>query len=251
MEEIRIDKLLVLKKLVQSRERACLLIQEGKVFVNGELTNKPSAKVNKDADVKIKGEDIPWVSRGGLKLEKALDVWKIDPKGWICLDVGASTGGFTDVLLSKGVKKVYAVDVGHNQLAEKLRNNPKVVNLEKTDIRSLDKGIIKELADFICVDVSFISLTLTLPEVIKFLKPDGEMIVLIKPQFEVGREKIGKGIVKKSEYHEAAINKIKTLSEELGFISKGIIESPILGGKNRGKGNKEFLIYLKKNKASY
>lgn len=244
MGQIRLDKLLVQRELVQSRERACLLIQKDKVFVDGKLTAKPSAMVDKNADIEIKGKDIPWVSRGGLKLEKALDIWKINPKGLVCLDIGASTGGFTDVLLSRGAKKIYAVDVGHNQLAEKLRNNPKVVNLEGADIRRLTKDTIKELVDFICIDVSFISLALVLPEAVKFLKPRSKMIVLIKPQFEVGRKKIGKGIVKKTEYHEAAVNKIKTLSEELGFVSKEVIESPILGGKNRGKGNKEFFLHL-------
>lgn len=242
MKKIRIDKLLVSKKLTQSRQRAVFLINEGKVFVNGQQITKPSIEIDEESNIEIRGEDIKWVSRGGLKLEQALKVWNIKPENWVCMDIGASTGGFTDVLIDNGAMKVYAIDVGHGQLAQKLRDNPKVINLEGTNIRHLSKKVISELVDMVCIDVAFISLTLVIPEVIKFLKPNGIIIALIKPQFEVGRKRIGKGIVRKSEYHDLAIQKITSSLENYKLVNIGIIESPILGGE----GNKEFLIYLKR-----
>ena len=243
MNKIRIDKLLFSKKIAKSRERAKILIEEGKVFVNGKVIEKPSIKIDIDADIEIKGEDIRWVSRGGIKLEKALKIWNINLKKQTCLDVGASTGGFTDVLISSGAKKVYALDVGHGQLDEKLRNNPKVVNIEKTNARNIDKNLIRELVDFICIDVSFISLTMIIPEVIKFVKPKGIIVALLKPQFELGKEGVDKsGIVKRKTQHELVIKKIKVLAANLNLCIKGITESPILG-KN---GNKEFLVYITK-----
>jgi len=178
-----------------------------------------------------------------LKLEKALKFWKINPKDWICLDIGASTGGFTDVLIAKKAKMVYAVDVGHDQLDEKLRNNPRVVNLEKVDARKLDNDKIRESVDFISVDVSYISLSLILPEIIKFLKPNGKIVALIKPQFELSPDIVKKGIIRKKEHQELAVKKIRKLVKGLNLAEEGIIESPILGKK----GNKEFLIYLQKN----
>jgi len=219
------------------------MIEEGKVFVNGKIIKKPSTKIDIDTDIKIKGEDIRWVSRGGIKLEKALKIWNINLKKQTCLDVGASTGGFTDVLISSGAKKVYALDVGHGQLDEKLRNNPKVVNIEKTNARNINKNLIQELVDFICIDVSFISLTMVIPEVLKFLKPKGIIVALLKPQFELGKGGVDKsGIVKRKTQHELVIKKIEVLATNLNLCIKGITESPILG-KN---GNKEFLVYITK-----
>jgi len=243
LNKIRIDKLLFSKKIAKSRERAKILIEERKVFVNGKVIEKPSIKIDIDADIEIKGEDIRWVSRGGIKLEKALKIWDINLKEQTCLDVGASTGGFTDVLIDSGAKKVYALDVGHGQLDEKLRNNPKVVNIEKTNARNIDKNLIQELVDFICIDVSFISLTMIIPEIIKFLKPKGIIVALLKPQFELGKGGVDKsGIVKRKTQHELVIKKIKVLAANLNLCIKEITESPILG-KN---GNKEFLVYITK-----
>ena len=241
MGKIRLDKFLVENKNIKSRYRAVLLIKNEMVFVNGKLIKKPSAQIDKNDTVEVIGKDIKWVSRGGLKLEKALKFWKINPRGWTCLDIGASTGGFTDVLIAKKAKKVYAIDVGHDQLDEKLKNNPRVINLEKTNARELDRDKIKELVDFISVDVSYISLSLVLPEIIKFLKPTGKIIVLIKPQFELSPDIVKKGIVRKKEHQELAVKKIRKLVKELNLVEEGLIESPILGKK----GNKEFLIYLK------
>ncbi|MEA2113380.1 MAG: TlyA family RNA methyltransferase [Patescibacteria group bacterium] len=243
MNKTRIDKLLLDRKITKSRERAKFLIKEGKVFADGKVIKNASAKINIDTNLEIKGKDIQWVSRGGIKLEKALKIWNINPKEQICLDVGASTGGFTDVLISNGAKKVYALDVGHGQLDEKLKNNPKVVNIEKINARKIDKKIIQELVDFVCVDVSFISLTLVMPEIIKFLKPKGIIVALLKPQFELGKGVINKsGVVKRKAQHELVIKKIKLLAADLNLCIKGITESPILGKS----GNKEFLVYLKK-----
>lgn len=243
MNKIRIDKLLFDRKITKSRERAKFLIKEGKVFADGKAIEKPSIKIDIESDIEIKGKDIQWVSRGGSKLEKALKIWSINPKGQICLDVGASTGGFTDVLISNGAKKVYALDVGHGQLDEKLKNDPRVISIEKTNARAIDKNLIKELVDFICIDVSFISLNLVMPEVIKFLKPEGIIVALLKPQFELGKGVIGKsGVVKKKAQHELVIRKIKALAVDLHLNIKGITESPILGKH----GNKEFLVYLEK-----
>jgi len=243
MEKIRLDKFLVENKNIKSRYRAALLVKNEMVFVNGKLIKKPSVQIKKDDVVEVIGKDIQWVSRGGLKLEKALKFWKINPKDWICLDIGASTGGFTDVLIAKKAKMVYAVDVGHDQLDERLRNNPRVVNLEKVDARKLDNDKIRESVDFISVDVSYISLSLILPEIIKFLKPNGKIVALIKPQFELSPDIVKKGIIRKKEHQELAVKKIRKLVKGLNLAEEGIIESPILGKK----GNKEFLIYLQKN----
>lgn len=238
----RLDKLLVDKKIIQSRERANRLIKEGGVLVNGKIITKPSSKVENDAKIEVKKEDIKWVSRAGLKLEKAISYWNINPKNFICMDVGASTGGFTDVLLTNGATKVYAIDVGHNQLVDKIKNDSRVINIERVNARNIDKELITEEVDFICIDVSFISLSLILPNVIQFLKKGGEIVALIKPQFEVGSKKIEKGIVKSKKLHEEVVNKIINLANELGLEVKGTTDSPISGSK----GNKEFLIYLKK-----
>lgn len=240
----RLDKLLVEKGLVQSRKRSVNLILNNGVSVNGQIVNKPDIRIDINSKIEVFGKDIPWVSRGGLKLEKAIKLWNIKPKGWICIDIGASTGGFTDVLLSYDTKKVYAIDVGRDQLSEKLKDDPRVINLEKINIRQLDKNLIKEPINFICIDVSYISLTIVLPIAVKFLKSGGKIVALIKPQFELGPRGTKKGIVKNFRKHNLAINKIRELTKKLSLKEKGLTESPILGTK----GNKEFLIFLEKPK---
>jgi len=241
MEKERIDKLLVNKGLVSSRERALILIIEGKVIVSGKKVLKAGTKVKLDEEIAIVGDDIKWVSKGGEKLEKALRAWNIVPSGWKCLDVGASTGGFADVLLTYGAEKVYALDVGHNQLAEKIKSNPKLINLEGLNARDLNDSLIAEEVDLICIDVSFISLELIIPVTIKFLKQKGKMLLLIKPQFEVGPGKVNKkGIIKDKKLHEYSIEKIRLLCNKLNLHEIGTIEAPAIG-KNK---NKEFLMYL-------
>lgn len=244
VQKERLDKLLVKKGLVQSRKRAVNLILESGVSVGGQVVNKPDIQIDINAQIEVHGKDIPWVSRGGLKLEKAIELWDIKPKGWVCLDIGASTGGFSDVLLSYGAKRVYAIDVGHNQLAKKLKDDSRVINLEGINIRELDKSLIKDTIDFICIDVSYISLTIVLPTAVKFLKPSGKIVALVKPQFEIGPGGTKKGIIKDSKKHDLVISKIRKLVKELSLKEKGLTESPILGSR----GNKEFLIFLEKTK---
>lgn len=233
----RLDKELVARGLVESRTRAQTLLAEGNVFVNGILVIKSGTLVKESDEISLIKADIPWASRAGLKLEQALDYWHIDPKGKIILDIGASTGGFTDVLLSCGAKKVYALDVGHGQLVEKLRNDPRVVNMEGVHILNTAREDFTDQIEMVVVDVSFISLEKILPKV-KELFEKGMLIALIKPQFEVGRERINKGIVKDPELHEEVLSRIKSEAIHLGFVVDGIIPSPIMGGD----GNKEFLI---------
>lgn len=239
---IRLDSLLVARGLVQSRDRAKKLIKEG-ILVNSKRVSKPDAKIPSDAEILIEGEDIPWVSRGGLKLERAFELWDLDVKNLTCLDIGASTGGFTDVLLSHDAKKVYALDVGHGQLAEKIRENPRVVNMEGTHINDVGGDQFTEPIDFICIDVSFISLDHVLPKASELISEGGQIVALIKPQFEMGK-KYKAGVVRDPEKHIEVINKIKLLAKQIGLEEMGLEESPILGGK----GNKEFLILLKKSK---
>ena len=239
----RLDKSLVDRGLVQSRERARALILAGEVLVNGKVAGKAGEMVDPSSDIALKGKDIPYVSRGGLKLEKALDEFDIDVSGKVAMDVGASTGGFTDCLLQRGAGKVYAVDVGYGQLDSKLRNDPRVVNIERQNIRYLQKEAIPEAMDVATIDASFISLDKVIPKVLEFLKDEGELIALIKPQFEVGKGEVGKGGVVRDEAKQAAaVEKIRRFCEEIGVTVKGIVESPIRGPK----GNKEFLIYLMK-----
>lgn len=234
----RLDKELVSRGLVQSRARAQALIEEGGVAVNDVLVTKSGALVKSEDIISLIKTDISWVSRAGAKLEHALLHWHIDPKGKTILDIGASTGGFTDVLLSYGATKVYALDVGHGQLVERLRNDARVVNMEKTHINDIASCDLPESINMIVVDVSFISLSKVLPKV-KELMVDGILIALIKPQFEVGRERIGKGVVTDSNLHNEILSRIESEATHLGFVVEGMIESPILGGD----GNKEFLIY--------
>jgi len=240
----RLDNLLVERGLVPSRERAKALITAGKVLVNGQKIDKPGANVNADSQAQLIG-GLPYVSRGGLKLEGALKAFGIDPKGSVVMDVGASTGGFTDCALQRGAKKVYAVDVGYGQLAWELRKDPRVVNLERTNIRYLRREAIEEKdgVDLILIDTSFISIEKFLPQLLGFLKGRGSLVALIKPQFEVGKGEVGKGgVVKDPALHQKVIERISTFSLGLGLSIRGVVESPLLGPK----GNKEFFIHLRK-----
>jgi 23S rRNA (cytidine1920-2'-O)/16S rRNA (cytidine1409-2'-O)-methyltransferase len=239
----RIDKLLVEKGMVQSRERARALIMEGKVTVDGEILEKSGTPVKVDATLQIQGDDLPYVSRGGLKLEAALMAFEVDPEGKVVIDVGASTGGFTDCVLQKGAKKVYAIDVGYGQLAWKLRQDPRVVNVERRNIRYLKREEVSEEADLIVVDTSFISIEKFLPHLVGFLKEGGDLLCLIKPQFEVGKGEVGKGgVVRDGNLHQRVVDRISQFSRGWGLTVGGVIESPLLGPK----GNKEFFIHLKK-----
>jgi 23S rRNA (cytidine1920-2'-O)/16S rRNA (cytidine1409-2'-O)-methyltransferase len=239
----RLDKLLVGRGLTQSREKARALIMEGKVAVEGRMIDKPGAQVNADAELQLRGEESPYVSRGGEKLEGALKAFGIDPKGMVVMDVGASTGGFTDCVLQKGADKVHAVDVGYGQLAWKLQKDPRVVNLERRNIRYLKREEVSKEADLILIDTSFISIEKFLPHLLRFLKKGGSILGLVKPQFEVGKGKVGKGgVVREAALHQKVIDRISTFSRGLGLKVLGVMESPLLGPK----GNKEFFIYLKK-----
>ena len=229
--------------IIQSRERAKGLILSGDVRVNGNPVNKAGTLIEETAEIELTGKDIPYVSRGGLKLEKAIKEFNINVKNKIVIDVGASTGGFTDCLLQYGVRRVYAVDVGYGQLAWKLRKDPRVVVIERKNIRYIKPSDIGEQVDIATIDVSFISLKLVLPSVKKLLKNNGEIIALIKPQFEVGKGEVGKGgEVREKEKHKKVISEIKSFAIDLGFKVLNVTESPIAGQK----GNVEFLIYLQK-----
>jgi 23S rRNA (cytidine1920-2'-O)/16S rRNA (cytidine1409-2'-O)-methyltransferase len=244
--KIRLDKLLLERGLTTSRERAQALILAGKVLVDGQKIEKAGAGVEGSADIRLLGEDLKYVSRGGLKLEEALKHWRIDVVGKICLDIGTSTGGFTDCLLQRGAARVIAVDTGHGQIDFRLRQDARVRLLEKTNARYLTPEQVGEVADVVVMDVSFISATLVLPAVIAaaFPPPDKrrgrQIIVLVKPQFEAGREQVGKGgIVRDPLVQQAAVEKIRHALLALGCTQTDVIESPILGGE----GNREFLLY--------
>ncbi len=242
MKKERLDKLLVEKGLVKSRERAKALIMAAKVLVNGKVVDKVGTKVDRDSKIEIKGEDIPYVSRGGLKLETAIKEFNLNVKGFTCLDIGASTGGFTDCLLKHGAEKVYAVDVGKGQLDWKLRKDPKVISIEEFNARYLTEREVPEKVDLVVIDVSFISLTKILPVTKKFLKPEGKIVALIKPQFELTKREVdrGKGVIKDPELHKKAIKKIIDFSKEIGLYPENLTLSKPKGPK----GNKEFLILL-------
>ncbi len=241
MAKERLDIILFKKGLFESREKAKASIMAGLVFVDGERADKPGTFYSEDCTIEVKGKPIPYVSRGGLKLEKAIAEFSIDLKDSICVDVGASTGGFTDVMLKNGAKKVYSVDVGYGQLAWELRNNPKVICMERTNFRYITKEQISEPLDFGSADVSFISLKLILPPLKALLKPFGKVVCLVKPQFEAGRSKVGKkGVVKDPKVHEEVINSVITSSLELGYSVAGLSFSPITGPE----GNIEYLLYL-------
>lgn len=240
----RLDKLLVQRGFTVSRERARALILAGKVIVNDHRVDKAGVQISVDADLRLKGEDIPYVSRGGLKLEKALTEFVIEVKGKIAIDVGASTGGFSDCLLQYGIKKVYAVDVGYGQLAWKLREDSRIVNMERCNIRHLQPDQLDDIPEVAVIDASFISLAKVLPNTLNLLAQDAVVIALIKPQFEVGKGQVGKGgVVKEQHLHMKVVEQICELSEHLNCTVLGTTESPILGPK----GNREFLIYLQKN----
>lgn len=237
----RLDKLLVDRGLVKSRERARSLIMAGQVVVNDHLADKAGAQVPLDAVIRLKGVDIPFVSRGGLKLARALDEFGLEVTDLVAIDVGASTGGFTDCLLQRGARKVYAVDVGYGQLAWKLRQDPRVVNLEKTNIRYLEPDALPEVPDLAVIDASFISLDKVLPPTLRLICAGATIVALIKPQFEVGKGEVGKGgVVRDEGKHREVVDSIVALAESLGLHVGGITESPILGPK----GNREFLIHL-------
>jgi 23S rRNA (cytidine1920-2'-O)/16S rRNA (cytidine1409-2'-O)-methyltransferase len=247
--KIRLDKLLLERALAPSRERAQALILAGKILVNGQKMEKSGASVNNDAEIRLLGEDLKYVSRGGLKLEHAVAHWKINVTGKVCLDVGASTGGFTDCLLQHGAARVIAVDTGHGQIAFQFRNDPRVRLLEKTNARYLTAEQLGKFADLIVMDVSFISATQVLPAVIAAAFPPEtsaragrELIVLVKPQFEAGRENVGKGgIVRNPEIQQQAVEKVRAAVQSLGAVSTDVIDSPILGAE----GNREFLLHAK------
>lgn len=245
--KIRLDKLLAERGLVSSRERAQALILAGKVLVNEQKFEKAGALVEEDSAIRLLGEDLKFVSRGGLKLEKALQHWKISVQGKVCLDVGASTGGFTDCLLQHGAAKVIAVDTGYGQMDLKVRGDPRVRLLEKTNARYLAPEQVGEAVDLIVMDVAFISATLVLPATLSAAfrgAPEHcvgrSIIVLVKPQFEVGREQVGKGgIVRDPESQLGAVAKVRQALETLGAIQTDFIDSPILGAE----GNREFLLW--------
>lgn len=242
INEDRLDKVLVTRGLVKSRQRAQAFIMEGKVWVDGRRVEKAGVRVGNDANVEIKGKEFPYVSRGGAKLEKAIGHWGIDVSGKIFLDAGASTGGFTDCLLQQGATRVYAVDVGYGQLAWQLKCDKRVVSLERNNVRYLAKEQLKDELDGAVIDVSFISLKKVIPEIVKLVKKDGDIIALIKPQFEVEKGGVGKGgVVRDKKKHEEVINDISDFARKLDLQVVGVIESPLLGPK----GNREFFIFLK------
>jgi 23S rRNA (cytidine1920-2'-O)/16S rRNA (cytidine1409-2'-O)-methyltransferase len=240
--KVRIDKLLVDRGLVPSRERAQAMIIAGRVLANEQKVRKSGAAVEESTEIRLLGDDNRFVSRGGMKLEHALRHWNITLDGVSCMDVGASTGGFTDCMLQNGAKRILAVDTGYGQIDAKLRGDPRVTLLEKTNARYLDSSQVKQPVSFIAMDVSFISATLVLPAVIKaaFASSFGELVLLIKPQFEVGRENVGKGgIVKDEAAQFGAVDKVKKTVQELGGEQIETIDSPILGTE----GNREFLLH--------
>lgn len=243
-EKLRLDVAVYERGLAETREKAKAMIMAGVVYVNGIKAVKCGDKINPEDEIAVKGKTNPYVSRGGLKLEKAINVFGINLNNKICLDIGASTGGFTDCMLQNGASKVYSVDVGYGQLAWKLRTDPKVVNLERTNFRYCTRENIPDDIDFASVDVSFISLKIILPVMYRFLKQDGLAVCLIKPQFEAGKENIGKkGVVRDKSVHLDVVTDICTFAQENGFVLLGLDYSPVKGPE----GNIEYLMYLSKS----
>lgn len=243
MKKQRLDQLVYELGFTESRERAKTTIMSGVVYVNGQKVDKPGTPVDPGAEIEVRGNALPYVSRGGFKLEKALKVFPVDPTGKVCIDCGASTGGFTDVLLKNGAQKVYAVDVGYGQLAWSLRTDERVVNLERTNVRYISEEQIPEMLDMAVMDVSFISIKLVIPAVSKLLKDGADYICLIKPQFEAGKEEVGKkGVVRDPLVHLAVIRSFMEFVEESDFTMMGLDYSPIKGPE----GNIEYLAWLKK-----
>ena len=239
----RLDVLLVKKGFYPSRERAKASIMAGIVYVDGQKSDKAGNMVDENAEITVKENLCPYVSRGGLKLEKAMNLWGFPLTDCVCMDIGASTGGFTDCMLQKGARKVYAVDVGYGQLDYKLRMDDRVVNMEKCNIRYLDPQTIEDPIDFISIDVSFISLKLVFPVAARLLREEGCLVCLVKPQFEAGREQVGKkGIVRDRKVHKEVIEKVAAYAADCGLEPEGLTFSPVTGAK----GNIEYLMYLKK-----
>ncbi len=232
---------MVEKGLAASRQRAQALIMAGNVLVNSQPVEKSGYLISKGAEITLKGEVLPYVSRGGLKLEKALASFDVSVQGLTCLDVGASTGGFTDCLLQHGAARVYAVDVGYGQLAWQLRQDSRVTLIERMNIRNMPLNLLPEPVDLVTIDVSFISLKIVVPAVVKFTRKPARIIALIKPQFEVGKGKVGKGgVVRDPLQHESVIDDLNRFFMDTGWTSVAVVPSPILGPS----GNREFLIYL-------
>lgn len=243
-EKTRLDVKLVEMGLCDSRSKAAALIMSGEIYVNGQKETKAGCVVKEGDSVELRGKTMPFVSRGGYKLQKAVDCFSLSFENKVCMDIGASTGGFTDCMLQKGAKKVYAIDVGYGQLAWKLRTDERVINLERTNFRYLTAEQVNEEIDFASIDVSFISLKKILPVLFGFLKEGGECAALIKPQFEAGREKVGKkGVVREIETHIEVICNIVDFAYETGFSVLGLSFSPIKGPQ----GNIEYLLYLSKD----
>lgn len=241
MAKTRLDVLLTERGLAETREKARALIMAGEVFVNGQRSDKPGSAYAGDVAVEVRGSGLKYVSRGGLKLERALDVFGGSPEGRVCLDCGASTGGFTDLMLKRGAQKVYAVDVGYGQLAWSVRSDPRVVVMERTNARYLTPDMFPERPSLATVDVSFISLSLILPAVRGVLTPDGEVFCLIKPQFEAGRDKVGKkGVVREPETHLEVLEQFLVNAQNAGFFVENVTWSPIRGPE----GNIEYLGHL-------
>ena len=242
----RLDLLLVNRGLAPSREKAKTMIMEGNVFVENEREDKAGSMFDTEAKIEIKGNTLKYVSRGGLKLEKAMTHFDIELNDKVCMDIGASTGGFTDCMLQNGAKKVYSVDVGYGQFAWKLRQDPRVVCMEKTNIRYVTPEQIEEPAAFVSIDVSFISLTKVLPPVRELMTEDGEIVCLIKPQFEAGRDKVGKkGVVREAATHLEVVERVIGMAIENGFSVLGLEFSPVKGPE----GNIEYLLYVEKSEA--
>lgn len=244
IEKERIDVLLVNNKIVDSREKAKKYIMAGLVYVNGERVDKSGIRVPVESNIAVKGNPIPYVSRGGLKLEKALGTFSLQIRGKVALDIGASTGGFTDCMLKNGVRKVYAIDVGYGQLDWKLQNDHRVIVMDRTNIRYVERENIGELADLVSIDVSFISLKLVLPKVKELTTEDVDIIALIKPQFEAGREKVGKkGVVRDIKVHKDVIKEIYDFCLSIGLNFSALTYSPVKGAE----GNREYLAHIVKS----
>jgi 23S rRNA (cytidine1920-2'-O)/16S rRNA (cytidine1409-2'-O)-methyltransferase len=240
-EKQRLDSFVVDMGLASSRERSRALIMAGRILVNGQPVEKPGTPVSISDEITLRGDELPYVSRGGLKLEAGLNAFEVSVKGRLCLDVGASTGGFTDCLLQHGARQVFAVDVGYGQLAWKIRQDPRVEVIERMNIRNMPYEAIGLAVDLATIDVSFISLKIVVPAVLKFMKEEGVIIALIKPQFEVGKNNVGKGgVVRNPDLHHHVIADLTDYFSKIGLTRRALIASPILGPK----GNREFLIHL-------
>ncbi len=243
MEKVRLDVLMVEKGLAQSRERAKAMIMAGQVYIDNQKCDKAGLSVLADTEIEVRGDTLKYVSRGGLKLEKAMQEFPISLKGKTAMDIGASTGGFTDCMLQNGAVKVYSVDVGYGQLAWKLRTDDRVVNLERTNIRYVTREQVPDILDFASIDVSFISLKLVLPVAKELLSDDGEIVALIKPQFEAGREQVGKkGVVRDIAVHKQVIKNVLAVIEDLNMYASGLSFSPVKGPE----GNIEYLLWITK-----